>query len=269
MYKIGDGDWSKVFQVSQPISIKNTANDTNSYNIYVIGGHTQTYSDENFIWQSKDKPSKTSWNIYPVYSGESLDSVLADKNKVSGSSGVDGKNIYASYDDNFVYFGYESQIEEDFTQGKKALCIVMWSNGAGNKERNEIKPVDYIDETEDSSQPIFSLNGQKLTHFLKVTFDTKTTGTTKFFRVSGGHWVETASAGIHVEIDKNGKCVLAAPRVLLASPDSEVKYVAYMRNYTSKSIYAVYPQVSDYRKDKYDNVNTSNMGFMNFKTSAN
>ncbi|MEE1289544.1 MAG: InlB B-repeat-containing protein, partial [Spirochaetota bacterium] len=232
MYKIGDEDWSKVFQVSQPISIKNTAHDTNSYNIYVIGGHTQTYSDENFIWQSKDKPSKTSWNIYPVYSGESLDSVLEDKNKVSGSSGVDGKNIYASYDDNFVYFGYESQIEEDFTQGKKALCIAMWSNGAGNTDRNEIRPVDYIDETEDSSQPIFSLNGQKLTHFLKVTFDTKTTGTTKFFRVSGGNWVETASTGIHVEINKDGKCVLAAPRVLLASPDSEVKYVVYMRNYT-------------------------------------
>jgi hypothetical protein len=268
MYKIGDGDWSEVFQVSQPISIKNTANDTNSYNIYVIGGHTQTYSDENFIWQSKDKPSKTSWNIYPVYSGESLDSVLADKNKVSGSSGVDGKNIYASYDDNFVYFGYESQIEEDFTQGKKALCIVMWSNGAGNKERNEIKPVDYIDETEDNDQPTFELSNQKLTHFLKVTFDTKTTGTTKFFRVSGGNWVETASTGIHVEINKDGKCVLAAPRVLLASPDSEVKYVAYMRNYTSKSIYAIYPKVPD-RTDNSTHVHTSNMEVMNFKTSAN
>jgi hypothetical protein len=141
----------------------------------------------------------------------------------------------------------------------------MWSNGAGNTERNEIRPVDYIDETEDSSQPIFSLNGQKLTHFLKVTFDTKTTGTTKFFRVSGGHWVETASAGIHVEIDKNGKCVLAAPRVLLASPDSEVKYVAYMRNYTSKSIYAVYPQVSN-RTD--NNVYAENMALMDFTTSA-
>jgi hypothetical protein len=267
MYKIGD-NWSEVFPVSETIQIKNTANDDYSYSLSVIGGNLEDFADGNPCWQSKEKPTTTSWKVYPVYSRESLDSVLEDKNDVS-KPGVDGKNIYASYDENFVYFGYESQIEEDFTQGKKALCIAMWSNGAGNTERNEIRPVDYIDETEDSSQPIFSLNGQKLTHFLKVTFDTKTTGTTKFFRVSGGHWVETASAGIHVEIDKNGKCVLAAPRVLLASPDSEVKYVAYMRNYTSKSIYAVYPQVSDYRKDKYDNVNTSNMGFMNFKTSAN
>jgi hypothetical protein len=263
MYKIGD-NWSEVFPVSETIQIKNTANDDYSYSLSVIGGNLEDFADGNPCWQSKEKPTTTSWKVYPVYSRESLDSVLEDKNDVS-KPGVDGKNIYASYDENFVYFGYESQIEEDFTQGKKALCIAMWSNGAGNTERNEIRPVDYIDETEDSSQPIFSLNGQKLTHFLKVTFDTKTTGTTKFFRVSGGHWVETASAGIHVEIDKNGKCVLAAPRVLLASPDSEVKYVAYMRNYTSKSIYAVYPQVSN-RTD--NNVYAENMALMDFTTSA-
>lgn len=270
MYKIEDGDWSDIFPVSEQISIENIANDINTYNIYVVGGSTDTYSDDSIFWQSKEKPTTTSWNIYPVYSGESLDSVLEDKNDVS-KPGVDGKNIYASYDENFVYFGYEAQEPEDLSAGVKALCIAMWSNGAGNTERNEIRPVDYIDETEDSSQPIFSLNGQKLTHFLKVTFDTKTTGTTKFFRVSGGHWVETASAGIHVEIDKNGKCVLAAPRVLLASPDSEVKYVIYMRYYAkdseenTPSIYAVYPQVSN-RTD--NNVYAENMALMDFTTSA-
>ena len=154
----------------------------------------------------------------------------------------------------------------NFIDYAKALCIAMKSTG---KDRYGIKPVDYINETEDNSQPTFSLNSESLTHFLKVTFDTKTTGTTKFFRVSEeGHWVETASAGIHVEIHENGKCVLAAPRVLLASPASEIRYVVYMREYDSKSIYAVYPEVSDYRKDKYYNVNTSNMGFMKFTTSA-
>ena len=263
MYKIGDGDWSDIFPVSEQISIKNIANDINTYNIYVIGGNSGTYSDVD--WQSKETPTTTSWKVYPVYSGESLDSVLEDKNDVS-KPGVDGKNIYASYDENFVYFGYEAQTTEDFTQGVKALCIAMKSTG---KDRYGIKPVDYINETEDNSQPTFSLNSESLTHFLKVTFDTKTTGTTKFFRVSEeGHWVETASAGIHVEIHENGKCVLAAPRVLLASPASEIRYVVYMREYDSKSIYAVYPEVSDYRKDKYDNVNTSNMGFMKFTTSA-
>lgn len=263
MYSLDKNNWSEVFPISKQISIENIANDTNTYNIYVVGGNTDTYSDIN--WQAKDTPTKKSWKIYPVYDGASLDTVLNDTNKVSGS-GVNGKNIYASYDDNFVYFGYESQTEENFSTGVKALCIAMKSTG---KDRYGIKPVDYIDETEDNSQPTFSLNSESLTHFLKVTFDTKTTGTTKFFRVSEeGHWVETASAGIHVEIHENGKCVLAAPRVLLASPDSEIRYVVYMREYDSKSIYAVYPEVSDYRKDKYDNVNTSNMGFMKFTTSA-
>ena len=263
MYKIGDGDWSDIFPVSEQISIKNIANDINTYIIYVIGGNSDTYSDVD--WQSKETPTTTSWKVYPVYSGESLDSVLEDKNDVS-KPGVDGKNIYASYDENFVYFGYEAQEPEDLSAGVKALCIAMKSTG---KDRYGIKPVDYINETEDNSQPTFSLNSESLTHFLKVTFDTKTTGTTKFFRVSEeGHWVETASAGIHVEIHENGKCVLAAPRVLLASPASEIRYVVYMREYDSKSIYAVYPEVSDYRKDKYDNVNTSNMGFMKFTTSA-
>lgn len=263
MYSLDKDNWSDIFPVSEQISIENIANDINTYNIYVIGGNSDTYSDVD--WQSKEKPTTTSWKVYPVYSGESLDSVLEDKNDVS-KPGVDGANIYASYDDNFVYFGYEAQNTEDFTQGVKALCIAMKSTG---KDRYGIKPVDYIDETEDNSQPTFSLNSESLTHFLKVTFDTKTTGTTKFFRVSEeGHWVETASAGIHVEIHENGKCVLAVPRVLLASPDSEIRYVVYMREYDSKSIYAVYPKVSDYRKDEYDNVNTSNMGFMKFTTSA-
>ena len=99
MYKIGDEDWSDIFPVSEQISIENIANDINTYNIYVIGGNSDTYSDVD--WQSKEKPTTTSWKVYPVYSGESLDSVLEDKNDVS-KPGVDGKNIYASYDENIV-----------------------------------------------------------------------------------------------------------------------------------------------------------------------
>ena len=263
MYKIGDEDWSKVFQVSEQISIENIANDINTYNIYVVGGNSGTYSDVD--WQSKETPTTTSWKVYPVYNGESLDSVLADKNDVS-KPGVDGKNIYASYDDNFVYFGYESQTAENFTEGKKALCIAMKSTG---KDRYGIKPVDYIDETEDNSQPTFSLNSESLTHFLKVTFDTKTTGTTKFFRVSEErHWVETASEGIPFEIKEEGKCVLAIPRMLLAAPDAEVKYVVYMRNYTSKSIYAIYPEASEYRENNKANVYTSKMDIMDLTSSS-
>ena len=261
MYKIDD-NWSEVFPVSQQISVVNIAN---SYDIKVIGGSTDTYSDDSIFWQSKEKPTTTSWKVYPVYNGESLGSVLEDKNDVS-KPGVDGKNIYASYDENFVYFGYEAQEPEDLSVGVKALCIAMKSTG---KDRYGIKPVDYIDETEDNSQPTFSLNSESLTHFLKVTFDTNTTGTTKFFRVSEeGHWVETASAGIHVEIHENGKCVLAAPRVLLASPASEIRYVVYMREYDSKSIYAVYPEVSDSRENNEAPVYTSNMKVMKFTTSA-
>lgn len=267
MYKIGDGEWSEVFPASKPISIKNIENETNSYKIYVIGGHTETYSDENFIWQSKDKSSEASWNIYPVYSGESLDSVLADKNKVSGD-GVNGKNIYASYDDNFVYFGYESQTEENFSTGVKTLCIAMRSSGASSKARRYgISPVDYIDETIDSIQPTFELSNQELSHFLKITFETSNTGTAKFFMVDDGDWVETASTSIHVEINEDGKCILAAPRALLASPDSEVKYVLYMREYDSKTIYAIYPEPEN-REDNSKPVYTSNMDVMKFTTSA-
>lgn len=267
MYKIGDGEWSEVFPASKPISIKNIENETNSYKIYVIGGHTETYSDENFIWQSKDKSSEASWNIYPVYSGESLDSVLADKNKVSGD-GVNGKNIYASYDDNFVYFGYESQTEENFSTGVKTLCIAMRSSGASSKARRYgISPVDYIDETIDSIQPTFELSNQELSHFLKITFETSNTGTAKFFMVDDGDWVETASTGIHVEINEDGKCILAAPRALLASPDSEVKYVLYMREYDSKTIYAIYPEPEN-REDNSKPVYTSNMDVMKLTSTT-
>ena len=265
MYSLDKNNWSEVFPISKQISIENIANDTNTYNIYVVGGNTDTYSDIN--WQAKDTPTKKSWNIYPVYSGESLDSVLADKNKVSGD-GVNGKNIYAAFDENFVYFGYESQEAEDFSQGEKALCIAMRSNGAENATRNGIEPVDYIDETKDNAQPTFELNNQPLSHFLKITFDSAISGTAKFFMVNGGQWKETASEGIHFEIKEEGKCVLAIPRMLLAAPDAEVKYVVYMRNYTSKTIYAIYPEVSDYRANNYANVYTSNMDVMDLAPSS-
>ena len=265
MYSLDKNNWSEVFPISKQISIENIANDTNTYNIYVVGGNTDTYSDIN--WQAKDTPTKKSWKIYPVYDGASLDTVLNDTNKVSGS-GVNGKNIYAAFDENFVYFGYESQTAEAFSQGEKALCIAMRSNGAENATRNGIEPVDYIDETKDNAQPTFELNNQPLSHFLKITFDSAISGTAKFFMVNGGQWKETASEGIHFEIKEEGKCVLAIPRMLLAAPDAEVKYVVYMRNYTSKTIYAIYPEVSDYRADNYANVYTSNMDVMDLAPSS-
>ena len=265
MYSLDKNNWSEVFPISKQISIENIANDTNTYNIYVVGGNTDTYSDIN--WQAKDTPTKKSWKIYPVYDRASLDTVLNDTNKVSGS-GVNGKNIYAAFDENFVYFGYESQTAEAFSQGEKALCIAMRSNGAENATRNGIEPVDYIDETKDNAQPTFELNNQPLSHFLKITFDSATSGIAKFFMVNGGQWKETASEGIHFEIKEEGKCVLAIPRMLLAAPDAEVKYVVYMRNYTSKTIYAIYPEVSDYRADNYANVYTSNMDVMDLAPSS-
>ena len=265
MYSLDKNNWSEVFPISKQISIENIANDTNTYNIYVVGGNTDTYSDIN--WQAKDTPTKKSWKIYPVYDGASLDTVLNDTNKVSGS-GVNGKNIYAAFDENFVYFGYESQTAEAFSQGEKALCIAMRSNGAENATRYGIEPVDYIDETKDNAQPTFELNNQPLSHFLKITFDSAISGTAKFFMVNGGQWKETASEGIHFEIKEEGKCVLAIPRMLLAAPDAEVKYVVYMRNYTSKTIYAIYPEVSDYRADNYANVYTSNMDVMDLAPSS-
>ena len=265
MYSLDKNNWSEVFPISKQISIENIANDTNTYNIYVVGGNTDTYSDIN--WQAKDKPTKKTWKIYPVYDGASLDTVLNDTNKVSGS-GVNGKNIYASYDDNFVYFGYESQTKEDFSTGVKTLCIAMRSSGAGSKARRYgISPVDYIDETIDSIQPTFELSNQELSHFLKITFETSNTGTAKFFMVDDGDWVETASTGIHVEINEDGKCILAAPRALLASPDSEVKYVLYMREYDSKTIYAIYPEPEN-REDNSKPVYTSNMDVMKLTSTT-
>ena len=265
MYSLDKNNWSNIFPISEQISIENIANDTNTYNIYVIGGNSDTYSDVD--WQSKENRTKASWKVYPVYNGESLDTVLNDTNKVSGTNGVNGKNIYASYDDNFVYFGYESQTPENFTEGKKALCIAMRSNGAGNATRNGIKPVDYIDETEDNAQPTFELSNQPLSHFLKITFESATSGTAKFFMVNGGQWKETASEGIPFEIKEEGKCVLAIPRMLLAAPDAEVKYIVYMREYTSKTIYAIYPKVEN-RTDNHANVYTDKMDIMYLTSSS-
>ena len=264
MYKIGDEDWSDIFPVSEQISIENIANDINTYNIYVIGGNSGTYSDVD--WQSKNKTTQKSWKIYPVYDGESLDTVLKDTNKVS-EDGVNGKNIYANFDENFVYFGYEAQTPESFSEGEKALCIAMRSNGAGNATRNGIKPVDYIDETEDNTQPTFELSNQPLSHFLKITFDSATSGTAKFFMVNGGNWIETASEGIRFVIKEEGKCVLAIPRILLTAPDAEVKYVVYMREYDSKAIYAIYPKVEN-RTDNHANVYTDKMDIMDLTPSS-
>ena len=143
----------------------------------------------------------------------------------------------------------------------------MRSNGAGNATRNGIKPVDYFDETEDNTQPTFELSNQPLSHFLKITFDSATSGTAKFFMVNGGNWIETASEGIRFEIKEEGKCVLAIPRILLTAPDAEVKYVVYMREYDSKAIYAIYPKVEN-RTDNHANVYTDKMDIMDLTPSS-
>ena len=268
MYKIkdsSDDSWSAVYSVDEEIAIENKADNGYSYTIDVIGGMTDTFSDDALLWQSETKPTSASWKVYPVYSGASLDSVLKPANKVSGSSGVSGKNIYATYDDNFVYFGYESQTTQRFSAGNNALCIVMKSSGAGNKTRYGIKPADHINEQEDASQPTFELNNEPVSHFLKISFDTDESGTAKFFSVDGGKWIESASAGIHFEVIKSGKCVIAVPRVLLASPNSELRYVIYMRCYSSGTIYAVYPKESDSRDSDDKPVYTSNIAVMEIK----
>lgn len=265
MYRIKEGSsddsWSQVFPVEEKISIENKANSGYSYTVDVIGGTSETFSDDSAIWQSEAKPTSVSWKIYPVYDGASLDSVLKPANKVSGS-GVSGKNIYATYDDNFIYFGYESQTTQQFSKGTNALCIAMKSSGAGNKTRYGIKPADHLNETEDNAQPTFELSNEPVSHFLKISFDSDVSGTAKFFSVNGGKWIESASAGIQFEVNKNGKCVIAVPRVLLASPNSELRYVIYMRCYSSKTIYAIYPKESDSRANDYAGVYTSNIAVM-------
>lgn len=265
MYRVKEGSsddsWSKVFPVEKEISIENKADSGYSYTVDVIGGTSETFSDDRAIWQAKTTPTSVSWKIYPVLDGVSLDSVLRDENKVSGS-GVSGKNIYATYDDNFIYFGYESQEVQQFSKGTNALCIAMKSSGAGNKTRYVIKPADHLNETEDNAQPTFHLNNEPVSHFLKISFDSDVSGTAKFFSVNDGKWIESASAGIKFEVNKNGKCVIAVPRVLLASPNSELRYVIYMRCYSSKTIYAVYPKESDSRANDYADVYTINIAVM-------
>lgn len=265
MYRVKEGSsddsWSKVFSVEEKISIENKADSGYSYTVDVIGGTSETFSDDIAIWQAKTTPTSVSWKIYPVLDGVSLDSVLRDENKVSGS-GVSGKNIYATYDDNFIYFGYESQEVQQFSEGTNALCIAMKSSGAGNKTRYVIKPADHLNETEDNAQPTFHLNNEPVSHFLKISFDSDVSGTAKFFSVNDGKWIESASAGIKFEVNKNGKCVIAVPRVLLASPNSELRYVIYMRCYSSKTIYAVYPKESDSRANDYADVYTWDIAVM-------
>ena len=100
MYRVKEGSsddsWSKVFSVEKEISIENKADSGYSYTVDVIGGTSETFSDDSAIWQAKTTPTSVSWKIYPVLDGVSLDSVLRDENKVSGS-GVSEKNIYATY----------------------------------------------------------------------------------------------------------------------------------------------------------------------------
>lgn len=262
-YKINDGEWSAVYPVDEKIAIKNEANSNNSYTIEVIGGNTETFSDD-LLWQPESEPTRASWKVYPVYGGELLGTVLQPGNKVSGD-GVSGKNIYATYDDNFIYFGYESQTSQNLSVGNNALCIAM---RAGGDTRSGIKPIDLINEQDDNSQPGFELSNEPVSHFLKISFDTAESGTAKFFGVKGGNWRESASIAISFEIHKDGKCVVALPREILASPDSEIKYVIYMRCYDSKTIYAVYPKESEHRNDETKPVYTNNIAVMKIEKSA-
>ena len=240
MYKIEDGDWSEVFQVSQPISIKNTANNTNSYNIYVIGGHTQTYSNENFIWQSKETPTTVTWQLPSI----SLSDVLHPDYMVAEN--IDGKNLFATYDDNFVYFGYyDKENKQQFCyDGTEitALCVGIYSDTA----ESESFQLDGIDQAGNENQPTLTINRPALTHFVRIVFDSETSGIPAFYKINNNNkWIETDSSYINFKVMEGGQCAIAIPRSALNNPKSKVKYVIYMRDYKSGKIYAAYPTVSN------------------------
>ncbi|MBQ2294246.1 MAG: hypothetical protein II258_02595 [Spirochaetales bacterium] len=167
---------------------------------------------------------------------------------------IDGKNLFATYDDNFVYFGYyDKENKQQFCyDGTEitALCVGIYSD----TKESDIFNLDGIDQAGNKNQPSMTVNSQKLSHFVRIVFDSETSGKVSFYTVKESKWVETTSIGIATKIMEGGQCVMAIPRSLLNNPKSEINYVFYIRDYNKAKIYAGYPSVAlndsgDYRID--------------------
>ena len=255
MYKIGDGDWSEVLESTTPIKIKDlVANET--YILKVIGGNIETYEENGFNWQSKETPTTVTWQIPSI----SLGDVLSTAYKVTGDEGIDGKNIYAHSDNNFIYFGYlDQKNEQQFCYDKEknkitALCIAIWSDADSTPS---IYKLDGIDQAGNENQPTLTINSQALTHFVRIVFDSETSGIPAFYKINNNKWIETDSSYINFKVMEGGQCAIAIPRSALNNPKSEVKYVIYMRDYKSGKIYAAYPTVSNSDNNYFINAATT------------
>ena len=247
-YCLNSDEWSDVLESTTPIKIKDlVANET--YILKVIGGNIETYEENGFNWQSKETPTTVTWQIPSI----SLGDVLSTAYKVTGDEGIDGKNIYAHSDNNFIYFGYLDQKNEqqfcynDLTK-ITALCVGIYSD----TKESEIFNLNGIDQDGNKNQPSMTVNSQKLSHFVRIVFDSETSGKVSFYTVKESNWVETTSVSIATKIMKGGQCVMAIPRSLLNNPKSYIKYVFYIRDYNKAKIYAGYPDVTlndsgDYR----------------------
>lgn len=246
-YCLNSDEWSDVLESTTPIKIKDlVANET--YILKVIGGNIETYEENGFNWQSKETPTTVTWQIPSI----SLGDVLSTAYKVTGDEGIDGKNIYAHSDNNFIYFGYlDQKSEQQFCyDGTEitALCVGIYSD----TKESEIFNLNGIDQAENENQPSMTVNSQSLSHFARIVFDSETSGKVSFYTVKESNWVKTTSVSIATKIMKGGQCVMAIPRSLLNNPKSYIKYVFYIRDYNKAKIYAGYPSVAlndsgDYR----------------------
>ena len=246
-YCLNSDEWSEVLESTTPIKIKNlVANET--YTLKVIGGKNSEYDENNFEWQSKETPTTVTWQIPSI----SLGDVLSKAYKVTGDEGIDGKNIYAHSDNNFIYFGYLDQKNEqqfcydDLTE-ITALCVGIYSD----TKESEIFNLNGIDQAGNENQPSMTVNSQSLSHFVRIVFDSETSGKVSFYTVKKSKWVETTSVSIATKIMKGGQCVMAIPRSLLNNPKSYIKYVFYIRDYNKAKIYAGYPSVALYDSGDY------------------
>ena len=254
-YCLNSDKWSDVLESTTPIKIKDlVANET--YILKVIGGNIETYEENGFNWQSKETPTTVTWQIPSI----SLGDVLSTAYKVTGDEGIDGKNIYAHSDNNFIYFGYlDQKNEQQFCYDKEknkitALCIAIWSDADSTPS---IYKLDGIDQAGNENQPTLTINSQALTHFVRIVFDSETSGIPAFYKINNNKWIETDSSYINFKVMEGGQCAIAIPRSALNNPKSEVKYVIYMRDYKSGKIYAAYPTVSNSDNNYFINATTT------------
>ena len=123
-----------------------------------------------------------------------------------------------------------------------ALCVAIWSDADSTPS---IYKLNGIDQDGNENQPTLTINSQALTHFVRIVFDSETSGIPAFYKINNNKWIETDSSYINFKVMEGGQCVIAIPRSALNNPKSEVKYVIYMRDYKSGKIYAAYPTVSN------------------------